>query len=266
ACGAPRACARSMQIIDSKGGCAPPSDIASFVGAAGATMSVVSILGGRGSGKSTLLNRAFGTDFEVGGAFQREASPGACAAVSESLLLLDCDGADEGLAKPLPAGGATAAITEAELAAFSGALCDAVIVNVWSSDVGRAVSSNVRMLKALFGEKVKRHPPPEDARTLMLLAVHDYDPSVEVSALEAAALQDLEAVWSELELPEGRNGAALADFFAVQVQPLAHPRYQPDAYAAAVAGLRSKLAGGARRVRTAGALASAAASAWEGVR
>ncbi|CAN0286503.1 unnamed protein product [Ascophyllum nodosum] len=261
------------ELVDAGGKLASAGEVTSLLsGFGGKPMNVVGVLGSKGSGKSTLLNRAFGTSFPVRGPLgQQGDSTGVSAATCEDVLLLDCDGAEEG-ADPSAASKGT---TSGQATAFSAALSDVLVVNLWRSDLGRNVASNVRTMKAMFCEKLQEAVPqgtdqddspstsPSKAATTVIVAVHDCDPEADADVLETAVMEEMEAVWQELDLPSAVG--ALEDFFDVQVMAIPHPRYHSAAYASAVQAVKQKLQGMRASTATAG-FRDRVSKAWRAVR
>lgn len=231
--------APTLELIDARGNLASASEITSLLsGFAGKPMKVVGVLGSKGSGKSTLVNQAFGTSFPVGGPLGTGATTGVSAATTDGVLLLDCDGSEDGADPSAAVKGTTAG----QATAFSAALSDVLLVNLWRSDLGRNVASNVRTIKTLFSEKLgELLESGEDAplgRTAVVVAVHDCDPQADTDALETAVMEELVAVWREMDDP---SGTTLQECFDVQVLAMPHPRYHAEAYTAAVEDLKAKL-------------------------
>lgn len=227
-----------VELVDGTGKLASASEMTSLLsGFAGKPINVVGVLGSKGSGKSTLLNNAFGTSFPIGGALGQGESTGVAAGACDRCLLLDCDGLEEGADPAATPKGTTAG----QATALSAAVGDAFVVNLWRSDLGRSVASNVRTIKALLSEKLQEmdaEAPPEH-RTPVLVVVHDCDPGADAAAVEGAVLEEIEAVWREVDRP---IGALLEEYFAVQAMAIPHPRYHAVAYSAAMEALKSKVA------------------------
>eukprot|EP00903_Cladosiphon_okamuranus_P013705 g12761.t1 len=265
----------TMELVDAGGKLASASEITSLLsGFGGKPMNVVGVLGSKGSGKSTLLNQAFGTSFSVGGPLGREAPTGVSAATVDGVLLLDCDGLEEGADPTAKFKGTTAG----QATAFSAALSDVLLMNLWRSDLGRSVASNVRTVKTLFSEKLQELAASglsggEDEvataaavssmeRTPVVVAVHDCDPGADPDALEVAVMEEMSAVWREVDHP---SGATLEEFFDVEVLGIPHPRYHAVAYGTAVEALKEKLQAMEPSTATTG-FRDRVTKAWQAVR
>ncbi|CAM9385750.1 unnamed protein product [Ectocarpus sp. 6 AP-2014] len=272
---APVAGAPTMELVDASGKLASASEITSLLsGFGGKAMNVVGVLGSKGSGKSTLLNQAFGTSFSVGGPLSQGApTAGVSAATCDGVLLLDCDGLEEGADPTAISKGTTAG----QATAFSAALSDVVLMNLWRSDLGRSVASNVRTIKTLFSEKLQEiaaagltgdleevdsSAAAAFRPTPVVVAVHDCDPGADTDALEWAVMEEMLAVWREVDHP---SGATLQECFDIQVLAIPHPRYHAVAYATAIEALKQKLQTMEASTATAG-FRDRVTRAWQAVR
>lgn len=98
---------------------------------------IVGSAGSKGSGKSTLLNKLFETDFGVGRSLGPQARPqggvALCAAEGGALVCMDYDAVGTGTEE---------AATNGKILALTTKLADAILLNLWSSDVGRNVPYN----------------------------------------------------------------------------------------------------------------------------
>jgi len=98
---------------------------------------IVGSAGSKGSGKSTLLNKLFDTDFGIGRSLGPHARPqggvALCAAGGGGLVCVDYDAVGTGTEE---------AGTNGKFLALTTKLADAILLNLWSSDVGRNVPYN----------------------------------------------------------------------------------------------------------------------------
>lgn len=107
---------------------------------------IVGSAGSKGSGKSTLLNKLFDTDFGVGRSLGPAARPqggvALCAAGDGVLMCVDYDAVGTG---------AEEATTNGKILALTTRLADVIVLNLWSSDVGRNVPYNTLALQVKGG-------------------------------------------------------------------------------------------------------------------
>ena len=135
----------ALRLLDDRGELAAADDAErslehfiahkSGLAADAANFAVVSIMGPQSSGKSTLMNQLFGTPFAVMDSAQgrSQTTKGAWLSTSaNNTLVLDLQGTDSIESGD---GGKT---FERQSSLLALALCDVVIVNVWSNDLGRA--------------------------------------------------------------------------------------------------------------------------------
>ena len=147
----------ALQLLDDRGELAAADDAErslehfvahkSGLAADAANFAVVSIMGPQSSGKSTLMNQLFGTPFAVMDSAQgrSQTTKGAWLSTSaNNTLVLDLQGTDSIESGD---GGKT---FERQSSLLALALCDVVIVNVWSNDLGRADASNMSLLRTVF--------------------------------------------------------------------------------------------------------------------
>lgn len=108
----------------------------------------MAILGPQSSGKSTLLNGLFGTRFPTLNAQdgRHQCTKGIWLAKSDksNTLVLDVEGTD-GKER-----GEEEISFERKTSLFSLALAEALLVNIWSSDIGRYKAANLALLKIVF--------------------------------------------------------------------------------------------------------------------
>ncbi len=194
---------------------------------------MVGSAGSKGSGKSALLNKIFDTDFGVGRSLGPAARPqggvALCAAQEGGLLCVDYDAVGTGSEE---------AATNGKILALTTKLADVILLNLWSSDVGRNVPYNTLALQAIFQEQLQAEGSP---KTLLVVTVHDHDTQGgQDDRTREAILEDLEAVWAGVPKAEDKTDAELGEFFDVEVAFLPHPRYRAEEYEGAVEDLRNR--------------------------
>ena len=131
------------------------------------------------------------------------------------------------------------------------ALCDVVIVNVWSNDLGRADASNMSLLRdrlrgpppALRRRRAaKRGAPP---KTTLLFLIRDHiAEQTPLEKLEEMVHRDVASVWAAADKPDGFDGG-VESVFAIQIAGLPHFVFQRAAFDDAAAALRRRFERGA---------------------
>ena len=209
----------ALQLLDDRGELAAADDAErslehfiahkSGLAADAANFAVVSIMGPQSSGKSTLMNQLFGTPFAVMDSAQgrSQTTKGAWLSTSaNNTLVLDLQGTDSIESGD---GGKT---FERQSSLLALALCDVVIVNVWSNDLGRADASNMSLLRTVFevhlqlfgGAAAKRGAPP---KTTLLFLIRDHiAEQTPLEKLEEMVHRDVAAVWAAADKPDGFDG------------------------------------------------------------
>ena len=247
----------ALQLLDDRGELAAADDAErslehfiahkSGLAADAANFAVVSIMGPQSSGKSTLMNQLFGTPFAVMDSAQgrSQTTKGAWLSTSaNNTLVLDLQGTDSIESGD---GGKT---FERQSSLLALALCDVVIVNVWSNDLGRADASNMSLLRTVFevhlqlfgGAAAKRGAPP---KTTLLFLIRDHiAEQTPLEKLEEMVHRDVASVWAAADKPEGFDGG-VESVFAIQIAGLPHFVFQRAAFDDAAAALRRRFERGA---------------------
>ena len=248
----------ALQLLDDRGELAAADDERSLehfiahksgLAADAAKFAVVSIMGPQSSGKSTLMNQLFGTPFAVMDSAQgrSQTTKGAWLSTSaNNTLVLDLQGTDSIESGD---GGKT---FERQSSLLALALCDVVIVNVWSNDLGRADASNMSLLRTVFevhlqlfgGAAAKRGAPP---KTTLLFLIRDHiAEQTPLEKLEEMVHRDVASVWAAADKPGGFDGG-VETVFAIQIAGLPHFVFQRAAFDDAAAALRRRFERGAPR-------------------
>ena len=247
----------ALQLLDDRGELAAADDAErslehfiahkSGLAADAANFAVVSIMGPQSSGKSTLMNQLFGTPFAVMDSAQgrSQTTKGAWLSTSaNNTLVLDLQGTDSIESGD---GGKT---FERQSSLLALALCDVVIVNVWSNDLGRADASNMSLLRTVFevhlqlfgGAAAKRGAPP---KTTLLFLIRDHiAEQTPLEKLEEMVHRDVASVWAAADKPDGFDGG-VESVFAIQIAGLPHFVFQRAAFDDAAAALRRRFERGA---------------------
>ena len=111
------------------------------------------ITGPNGSGKSTLLNLIFGCTFEIldanKGRMQTTKGIWMAKSSDSSVLIFDIEGTDS------KERGEQRMTFEQTTSLFALAIADVLLINMWTTDIGRYGASNYGLLKVIFEVNLK---------------------------------------------------------------------------------------------------------------
>lgn len=114
----------------------------------------VAIIGCQSSGKSTLLNLVFDTEFEVLDAHKvgrQQTTKGVWLSINgrKDVIILDIEGTDS------VHRGDNRLTFEQTTSLFALAVADILLINMWTSDIGRYTASNYKLLEVIFEVNLK---------------------------------------------------------------------------------------------------------------
>ena len=199
----------------------------------------IAIIGPQSSGKSTLLNKLFDTKFEVMDSTIRrgQTTKGVwIAADSKSkVLIIDCEGTDSKSRSEEDRGK-----FEHSSSLFSLAMSDILIINMWTSDVGRYTASNYGVLKIVFEMNLKLFEQKTAKKIIIFL--RDFDPERNrKDKIEALILEDIHKIWKEIKIPEKFEGKGPESFFSFEFITLPHLIYRKEDFNTEIENLRKRL-------------------------
>ena len=129
---------------------------------------------------------------------------------NNKILIFDCEGTDSKSRSEEDRGK-----FEHSSSLFSLAMSDVLIINMWTSDVGRYTASNYGVLKIVFEMNLKLFQQNYAKKILIIL--RDFDPSRnQKDKIEELILNDIHKIWSEIKIPEKYKGKKPEDFFSFE--------------------------------------------------
>ena len=142
----------------------------------------------------------------------------------QKVLIIDCEGTDSVSRTEEDRGK-----FEHTSSLFALAMSDVLIINMWTSDVGRYTASNYGVLKIVFEMNLKLFQQNYSKKILILL--RDFDPSRnKKDKIESMILNDIYNIWSEIKIPEKYQGKKPNDFFTFEFITLPNKIYVPDQF------------------------------------
>ena len=205
----------------------------------GINYNTIAIIGPQSSGKSTLLNLLFDTNFEVmNSSIKRgQTTKGVWFAghKEKKVLIIDCEGTDSKERAEEDRGK-----FEHSSSLFSLALSDVLIINMWTSDVGRYTASNYGVLKIVFEMNLKLFQ--QECAKKILIILRDFDPKRnQKDKIESLILSDINKIWAEIKKPDKFKGSSPDQFFTFEFITLPHKKYLPEQFKNEVFQLRERL-------------------------
>ena len=199
----------------------------------------IAIIGPQSSGKSTLLNKLFDTNFEVMNSSVRrgQTTKGVWMAgeKNQKVLIIDCEGTDSKSRSDDDRGK-----FEHSSSLFALAMSDVLIVNMWTSDVGRYTASNYGVLKIVFEMNLKLFQ--QECAKKILIMLRDFDPKRNArDKIESMILSDIHKIWEEIKKPEKYKDSKPEQFFKFEFITLSHKVYLPEKFNSEVMELRKRL-------------------------
>ena len=205
----------------------------------GVNYNTIAIIGPQSSGKSTLLNKLFDTKFEVMDSTVRrgQTTKGVWIAADfkSKVFIIDCEGTDSKSRSEEDRGK-----FEHSSSLFSLAMSDILIINMWTSDVGRYTASNYGVLKIVFEMNLKLFEQKTAKKIIIFL--RDFDPGRNrKDKIESLILEDIHKIWKEIKLPEKFEGKGPENFFSFEFITLPHLIYKKDDFDKEIENLRKRL-------------------------
>lgn len=198
----------------------------------------IAIIGCQSSGKSTLLNHIFKTDFEVmdESKGRGQTTQGIWTAVNKDFntVIFDVEGTD---AKER---GDNRFKFEQCSSLFALAMADVLIMNMWTTDIGRYTASNYGVLKIVFEMNLKLFQQ-ESAKKLVIV-FRDFDENCDdKDRLAECIIADIKQIWNEIKKPEKFKNCPPEQFFTFEFLTLAHKFYFEDKFLAGVEEIKKRL-------------------------
>ncbi|KAA8496991.1 Protein SEY1-like [Porphyridium purpureum] len=211
---------------------------ASFADTGAEVVKCVAVLGASATGKSSLLNELFGCKFPV--ARRLATSSGAAPADmvrfalpledkcphNQAMVVLDAPGRDA---------------TDVRVASYFAGLCDVILFNLWSTDLGRRDAGRLELLKSVFCESSQMNSPSEAQRTCIVFVVRDNDDNVAESTIKDKLVAEAKRVWASANVSDEFSTLDMSSLFDIEVVALPHAKFRKEEFVGAVAGLRARL-------------------------
>ena len=142
----------------------------------------------------------------------------------QKVLIIDCEGTDSVSRSEEDRGK-----FEHTSSLFALAMSDVLIINMWTSDVGRYTASNYGVLKIVFEMNLKLFQQNYSKKIIILL--RDFDPSRnKKDKIESMILNDIYNIWNEIKIPEKYKGKKPNDFFTFEFVTLPNKIYVPKEF------------------------------------
>ena len=151
------------------------------------------------------------------------------------VLIIDCEGTDSKSRNEEDRGK-----FEHSSSLFSLAMSDILIINMWTSDVGRYTASNYGVLKIVFEMNLKLFEQKTAKKIIIFL--RDFDSTInQKDKIESLILEDIHKIWKEIRIPEAYAGKGPEHFFSFEFITLPHLIYRENDFKDEIANLRKRL-------------------------
>lgn len=123
---------------------------------------------------------------------------------------------------------------------FALAIADVLLINLWTTDVGRYAASNYGLLKVIFEVNLKLFAQNQSQKKL-LFVLRDFNPHENNQESIIALLEgNVNKIWSEIYKDEKFKNSSPHDFFEFEFCMLPHKIYQPKEFKEAAEHLRNR--------------------------
>lgn len=197
----------------------------------------VAIIGSQSTGKSTLLNLLFDTSFDVldvsKGRFQTTKGINLSVSVKDKFVIVDIEGTDS------QTRGEDGAAFEHMSALFALAVSDVLMVNMWTSEIGRYKAASVGLLKTIFEVNLKLFT--EQGRKKILFLLRDFNASSNnLPALKKQIGTTMAEIWSAIAKPPSHSMLNVLDCFEFEFFTFAPRDFKEDEFKQDVGVLQSR--------------------------
>ena len=117
-------------------------------------------------------------------------------------------------------------------------MADVLLINMWTTDIGRYGASNYGLLKVIFESNLKLFD--QSSQKKLLFVLRDYDDRIGFATIKDMLDKDVKQIWSEIYKPEKWENSQPGDFFDFEYCALPHKMFQPDAFNQACLDLRTR--------------------------
>ena len=187
----------------------------------------LAIIGCQSSGKSTLLNHLFNSQFEVmsDDKGRGQTTQGIWTFLSNEYdtIVFDVEGTD---AKER---GDDRFKFEQCSSLFALAMADVLLINMWTSDIGRYTASNYGVLKIVFEQNLKLFQQESEKKIVIVL--RDFEETVDdVNKLRESIINDIRNIWNEIKKPEKFKHDPPEKYFKFEFITLPHKFYKKEKF------------------------------------
>lgn len=199
----------------------------------------IAIIGCQSSGKSTLLNMLFDTDFEELNQKDRgmaQTTKGIWVACNsdKDILVFDIEGTDS------RERGDERMTFEQTTSLFALAIADVLLINLWTTDVGRYAASNYGLLKVIFEVNLKLFAQNQSQKKL-LFVLRDFNEAQNNKESMIKLLEtNVKTMWNEIYKTDKYENSSPHDFFEFDYYMMPHKIYQPTGFEEAARELRQR--------------------------
>ncbi|CAG9327606.1 SEY1_2 [Blepharisma stoltei] len=198
---------------------------------------IVAIIGCQSTGKSTLLNMLFGTDFDTLDAYKGRNQTTKGIHLGANLecktLIIDIEGTDSQIR------GDDGAAFEHMSALFALACADVLMVNMWTSEIGRYKAASVGLLKTIFEVNLRLFTLEKKKRILFVLRDFN-DQQNNLTVLKQQMSRTLEELWSKIKKPESYILLSVFDCFDFEFKTVSVKDFKPEEFKADIDDLRDR--------------------------
>lgn len=117
-------------------------------------------------------------------------------------------------------------------------MADVLLINMWTTDIGRYGASNYGLLKVIFEVNLKLFEQQSNKKLLFVL--RDYDNRIKFEQIKAMIDKDLNQIWSEIYKPEQFADSKPEQFFAFEFIMMPHKIFEPDAFTEKAGELKAR--------------------------
>jgi hypothetical protein len=107
---------------------------------------------------------------------------------------------------------------------FALAMADVLLINMWTTDIGRYGASNYGLLKVIFEVNLKLFDQKSSKKLLFVLRDFD-DRGNNFERIRGILEGDLAKIWDEIYKPEKHLNSKPSDFFQFEYCMLPHKNY-----------------------------------------
>lgn len=117
-----------------------------------------------------------------------------------------------------------------------------VLINLWTTDIGRYGASNLGLLRVIFEVNMKIFRNKQTEKKLLLFVLRDFDDETNnAQVFRDIITQDIKNIWREIYKPEAAlENSQATDFFEFDFVMLPHMVFQDERFARETDALRDR--------------------------